>query len=127
METQRLANKIDNLHGYSDAPITYQLSKYCPIDGMYCSAPLAETWGGLLSFGRLVEYHRDPWIDINENILLGFWQHYIISPMARNLQLAYPRTINKFNDTPHTRFFYMKYTIISTIYTTNLFIHSQHI
>ena len=41
METQGLTNKICYLHGYSDVPITYQKSKDCPIDGIYCSAPLA--------------------------------------------------------------------------------------
>ena len=40
METQGLNNTIFNLHGYSDAPITYQISKGFPIKGIYCSASL---------------------------------------------------------------------------------------
>ena len=102
METQGLTNTICNLHGYLDAPITYQQSKDCPIKIIYCSAPLASKRGGFLSFGRLVGDHRALWIETNENILLGFQQHDIIPPMIQNLYLADPRMINKFNDTLHT-------------------------
>ena len=61
-------------------------------------------WGGLLSFGRLVEDHRDLCIEINENMLLGFWKHDILPTMEWNLRLVYPSTVNKFNDTVHTSF-----------------------
>ena len=104
METQGLTNTICNLYGYSNAPITYQQSKYCPICGIYCPDSLAEKWGGFLSFVILVVYHQALWVEINKNRLLGFWQHSIIPPMAWNLCLADPRTIKIFNDKLHTSF-----------------------
>ena len=121
METQGLNNKICNIHGCSDAPITYQQSKDCPIDGIYYSSSLAENRGGFLYFGRLVGDQKYLWIELNENRLLGFWQHEIIPPMAWNLCLADPRTIKKFNDTLHTSF------IRHDIYQKIHYIHNQAI
>ena len=57
MEAQGLTNRICNFHGYSNATIKYQQSKYFPIDSIYCSSTLAENWGGFLSFGILVGDH----------------------------------------------------------------------
>ena len=51
MVTKGLANKIYNIHGYLDAPITYQLSKDCPVDDIYCSDHLAANQG--------VSYHLE--------------------------------------------------------------------
>ena len=51
-----------------------------------------------------MEYHRALWIDINENGLLGFQLHEIISPMARRLCPADTRIVNTFNYTLHTSF-----------------------
>ena len=51
-----------------------------------------------------MEYHRALWIDINENRLLGFQLHEIISPMARRLCPADTRIVNTFNYTLHTSF-----------------------
>ena len=84
--------------------IIYQRTKIFPIDGIYCSDLLAEHQGRLLSFGRLVRKYQALWIEINENKFLGFRKHNIIHPMARNLCLADPITIKKFNDTLHTSF-----------------------
>ena len=81
MGTHGLTNTICNLHGYSDYTIAYQQSKDWTIIGIYCSASLTTNQGGLLSFGRLVGDHRALRIKINENRLLGFWQHDIIPPM----------------------------------------------
>ena len=50
METQAITNTICKIHGYLNAPITYQQSKYCPIDSIYCLASLEANWGGFLSF-----------------------------------------------------------------------------
>ena len=102
--TQGIANLICNLQGFSDALITYQQSKYSPINGIYCSAPIAENRGEWLSFGRLVGYHRALWIDINENSLLGFRKHDIVPPMDRNLCLEDTRTVIKCNHTLRARF-----------------------
>ena len=81
METQGLTNTIFNINRYLDDLITYQQSKYCPIDGIYCSYPLTVNQGGFLSFGRLVGDHRAQCIEINEILLLGLQLHDIISPM----------------------------------------------
>ena len=114
IETQELTNTLYNLHGYSDAPIKYQQSKYFSINGIYWSYSLAANRGGLLSFGSLVGDNVDLWIEINENRFLGFWQHKTIPPMARNFCLADLKTINKINDTLHTRF--LKYDIYQKIH-----------
>ena len=127
METQGHTNTICNLQGYSDAPITQQRSKDCPIDVIYCSDPLEANQGGFLSLRRIVGDHRALWFEVNGKKLLGFRKHDIIPPMARNLCLTYPRTINKFNDTLHKDFLNMTSTRRYTIYITDLFIHSQHI
>ena len=107
IEKQELTKKICNLQRYSDDQITYQQSKDCPIDGMYYSATLAENrgvGGWLLSFGRLVVDHQSMCIEVHESMLLGFWHHDIIPPMAWDIRLGDPRTINKFNDTLHRSF-----------------------
>ena len=123
METKGVANKICDLHRYSDAQITYQQSKDCPIDGIYCSATLAKNKVGFLSFGRLSGDHRALWIETNENILLGFWQDEIIPPMAQNLRLGDTRMTKKSNDTLHTSFgkheFYRK---IHYIYKRDIYL-----
>ena len=62
IETQGLTNTICDIHSYSDILITYQRSKECPINGIYCADSLSENRGGFLSFGILVGYHRDLWI-----------------------------------------------------------------
>ena len=54
-------------------------------------------------------------------MLLGFRQHYIISPMSQNLRLGYSRTVNKSNDTLHTSF--VKHAIYQNIHS----IHNQDI
>ena len=59
-------------------------------------------------------YHRALWIEINENMLLCFRQHDIIPPIALNLRLRVPSTLNKFNDTLHTIF--VKYDIYHNIH-----------
>ena len=105
MGTQGLANTICDLHGYSYAPITYQQLKDCPIDGIDCTSPLMSNLVGLISFGRLLVYHRSLWIELHESILLLFQQNAIIPPMAWNLNIEDPRKIKKFNDTPDTNFF----------------------
>ena len=104
METQVPSNKICDLHGYSNDLITYQQSKDFPIDGICCTSTLVANRGVVLSFGRLVGHHRVLCIELHESMLLGFQQHDIISPMAWNLRLEYPRTINKFNETIHKKF-----------------------
>ena len=114
METHGLTNTMCNLQGSSNYLITYQQSKDFPINYIYCSASLAANRGGLLSFVRLVGYHQALWIEINENRLLGFWQHDIIPPMAWNLCLECPSTIKRFNDTLHTSF--LKYEIYHKIH-----------
>ena len=116
METHGLTNTI-----YPDSPITYQGSNYYPIHGIYCSAPIAANWVVFLSFGILVEYHQSLWIEVTENWLLDFWQHYIIPPISRNLCLSDPRKINKFNDKLHTSF--VKHDIYQKLH----YIHSQAI
>ena len=121
METQGHTNTICNLQGYSDAPITQQRSKDCPIDVIYCSDPLEANQGGFLSLGRIVGDHRALWFEVNGKKLLGFRKHDIIPPMARNLCLTYPRTINKFNDTLHKRF--LKHDIYQKIH----YIHNRSI
>ena len=122
MEIQGTTNKICNLHGYSDAPITYQQSKESPINSIYCSAPLAENWGGeFLSFRRLVGCHWALWIEINENMVLCFQQHEIIPLMERNLCLGYTGMIKKFNYALHTSF--LKHYIYQKIH----YIHRQDI
>ena len=89
--------------------MNYQKSKYFHINGIYFSAPITAKRGGLLSFGRLVRDQQTMWIEINENMLLDLRKHDIIPPMAQNLCVADPRTINKFNDTINTNF--VKYDI----------------
>ena len=121
MKTQGLTNTICNLHRHSDATTTYQQSKDCPIDGIYFSATLVANRGGILSFGRLVGDHQSLWIEINENRLLGFWQHDITPPMEQKLCLADPRTIKKFNYTLHTSF--VKHDIYQNIH----YIHTWYI
>ena len=46
IEKNVLTNKICDIHGYSDDPITYQQSKDCLISGIYNRPPLAENQGG---------------------------------------------------------------------------------
>ena len=75
MKTQGLANAICYLHGYSNVLITYQRSKNCPINDIYCTDPLADNRGGLLSFGILLGDHRSLCIDLHEIRLLGFQKH----------------------------------------------------
>ena len=113
---------------YSDAPITYQWSKYRPTDSINCSAPLTENRGGLSSFGRLVGDHRYLWIEINENRLLGFRQHDIIPPTKRKLCLVDLNTINKFNDTPHKIFVkHGMYQKIHYIHNRSIYPHPTHL
>ena len=114
IETQGLTNTICDLHRYTDAPITYQQSKYCPINDTYCSARLAENQGSFLSLGIPVRDHRDLWNEINENMLLDFRQHDIIPPMARNLHLGDTRAIKKFNEKLHASF--VKHDIYQNIH-----------
>ena len=95
--------------------------KKSPIDDIYCSDPIAENWGGVLSFVIIVGYHRTLWIDIHKNIIIGFRKHDIIPPMARNLHLGDPRTINKFNDTLHKR------SVKHDIYQKIHYIHNRYI
>ena len=54
-------------------------------------------------------------------MLIDFWQHDIMSPMARKLRLGDPRTINKFNDTLHTSF------VKHEIYQKIQYIHNRDI
>ena len=65
--------------------------------------------------------HQDLWIDINSNRTLGFRPHDIITPISWNLCLEYPMTINKLNNTLHTRF--VKHDIYQKIY----YIHNRDI
>ena len=76
---------------------------------------------GLLSFGRVVGDHRDLWIEINENMLLGFQKHDIIPPIEQDLRPRYHRTINKSNDNINTSF--VKHRIYQKIHH----IHNQSI
>ena len=46
METQGLTNKICDIHGYSDALITYQQSKDCPSTKLTIHLLLRKTEGG---------------------------------------------------------------------------------
>ena len=121
MEIQGLTNTICDLHGYSDALITYKQSKELPINGIYCSYNLASKrgrgGGGVPYFGRIVGDHQDLWIDINEIMILCFQQHDIILTMGRNLRLEDPRTIKKLNDTLHTSF--VKHYIYQNIHYIN--------
>ena len=104
MKTQGLTNAICDIHRYSYVTITNQKLKDCPIDGIYCTAPLAANQGGFLSFGRLLGDHCALWIELHESMLLGLCQYDIIPPMSWNLRLDDTRTINKFNDTLHMSF-----------------------
>ena len=104
METQGLTNTIFNLHRYFNYPIKYQRSKELPIDSIYWSASLVVKQGGFLSFEILVGDHQALWIEINENRLLGFFQHDIIHPKTFNLCVEDPKMIKRYNDTLHTIF-----------------------
>ena len=48
--------------------------------------------------------HQALWININEKMLLDFWQDEIIPPIVENLCLTDISTIKIFNDTIHKRF-----------------------
>ena len=127
MKTQVPKNAIYDLCGYSYVPITYQQSKYCYIDGIYCTVPLTENWGGFLSFGRLVGDHRAQCMELHESMLLGFRKHDIIPPMARNLCLEYSRRTTKFNDTLHKICFEQDIYQKFHIYIPGIWMHLQHI
>ena len=67
------------------------------------------------------------WFELHEIMLVGFQQHYNISPMERNLRLEDPKMIKKLNDTLHTSFSNMIFTRRSNLYITELDIYSHHI
>ena len=85
MTDHGLFNSIYELHEYDEAPISYQLSKYCPIDGIYFSTSIMSPYGGYLLFGKIGGDHRVIWVNTHQAALIGFHQNKIISPLARRL------------------------------------------
>ena len=67
-----LVDGICELHGYDKAPATNQTSKDAPIDAIYVSPHLQGFKGGFLPFRSLGGTHRGLWLDIPNELLLGF-------------------------------------------------------
>ena len=119
METQGLTNKICNLHGCSDSTITYQRPKYCPINGIYCSAPLTEKPGRILILQNTSERPPGP-VDLYKwKYFTGFtatWHH---PSNGTELTSGRSQDDKNFNDTPHTSF--VKHDIYQKIH----YIHNR--
>ena len=71
-----------------DIPTHQRGSK--PIDGIFLSHSLTSSKAGYLPFGEFQSDHRALWVDIHQDLLLGFKLPPIISPNARRLQCNVP-------------------------------------
>ena len=117
MSDHYLLNSICELYGYNEAPITYQRSKDCPIDGIYCSASVIAHYRGYPAFGKIVGDHRVLWINITQAALIRFHQHKIILPLARHIRLDEPLTVRRYNTFLHHSF--LNYNVYNRITATH--------
>ena len=97
-----LVDGICELHGYDKAPATNQTSKDAPIDAIYVSPHLQGFKGGFLPFRSLGGTHRGLWLDIPNELLLGFKPPSLPMATARRLQLEDPRIVKKYTDHLHS-------------------------
>ena len=65
-----LQDMIHSKHG--KWPITYERSAYDPIGYIFGSPSLQIIKGRFLSFGRLHSDHRRIWMDVPDELILGF-------------------------------------------------------
>ena len=70
MTSLGLKEAIQHVHG-EDAPATYQRGRNC-IDGIFVTNELLGCRGGYLAFGTIPGDHRGIWLDIPQDIFLGY-------------------------------------------------------
>ena len=101
MTDHDLINSIYELHKYYESPITYQRSKYCPVDAIYCSRLVMAHYVGYLALRKLVGDHRGLWMNILQSYLIGFHQNKIIPPLARHIRLYIPHSVRRVKNVLH--------------------------
>ena len=86
---------------HGKCPITYQRSRQDPLDCIFGSPSMTIKKGGCLAFNNLISDHRGVWIDIPNELLLGFNPPPLSHPAARRLKINDPRIVKKYNTLLH--------------------------
>lgn len=86
---------------YGKYPITYQISKQDPIDCIFGSPSMEIKIGGCITYNNLIGDHREIWIDIQNELLLGFNHPTLSYPAARRLKMNDHRIVDKYNTLLH--------------------------
>ena len=91
-----LQDLIQKKHG--DGPDTHMRSKSKPIDRIFGSPHFNISYGGFLSYSRLMSDHRGVWIDIPKFQLFGYNPPEILTYQARRLKMDDPRVVQRYLD-----------------------------
>ena len=97
-----LTEAIQYLHG-EDAPATYQRGTKC-IDGIFVTDALLGCRGGYLPFGDVPGDHRGLWLDVPQELFLGYKMPIIPPKKVRLLQCSDVGAKNKYKTLLHSSF-----------------------
>ena len=106
-----LKEAIHHVHG-KDAPATYQRGRNC-IDGIFVTNELLGCRGGYLAFGTIPGDHRGIWLDIPQDIFLGYKMPRIPPRKMRLLTCSDVKAKRKYKTLLHD--LYMKHGVYGKI------------
>ena len=81
--------------------ITYQRSRSDQLECVLGTPTMQINNGGCLSFSKLIGDYRDIWLDIPNELMLGFNPPPLFHPEARRLKMEDPRVVQKCNEQLH--------------------------
>lgn len=108
-----LTEAIQHVHG-KDAPSTYQRGSNC-IDGIFVSDEILGCRGGFLAFGDIPGDHRGLWLDVPQELFLGYNMPKIPPRRVRMLTCSDLRAKEKYKSLLHRMF--LKNGVYGKIYT----------
>ena len=99
MHMKGLTEAITYKHG-QDPPETYYRGSHS-IDGIFMSQYFLGVKGGYLEYGKCPGDHRGIWVDIPQELFLGYRVPNIPISKIRRLNCQDPRTVSKYQETLH--------------------------
>ena len=112
MSSCGLKEALTHIHG-SAPPATYQRGS-SSIDGIFVSSDLLGVRGGYLEYGATPGDHRGIWIDVPQELFLGYNMPKVPPKTIRHLQRRFPESTQKYKETLHNRF--LKRNVYGMIY-----------
>ena len=108
-----LEEALHHVHG-TDVPPTYQRGRNC-IDGIFVTSAILGCRGGMLPFGDIPGDHRGLWLDVPQELFLGYRMPKIPPRKIRLLQCSDVKAKERYKTLLHS--LYLKHGVYGQIYT----------